>query len=133
MAEIVAKAPSVMDIILEAYQRRVARSASVNPLFYEDIQKYAKVTQYLDNERKRTHGQFINFLQRGVGEGYFRSGLDYELVAEMFNAINRYVMTQHLLSHYTKQQLFENMLLVPLRGFCTEKGLKVLEKSFKTQ
>ena len=42
------------------------------------------------------------------------------------------LMTQHLLSRYTLQQVFANMLLIPLRGFCTEKGLQVIENSALT-
>ena len=120
---------SVMDIILEAYQRRVVRTGSVNPLFYEDIQRYPKVVEYLNKEREHAYDQFLGFLQRGVREGYFRENVDYELVAQMFNAINIFVMNQHLLSRYPIQKVFANMLLIPLRGFCTQKGLQVIENS----
>ena len=120
-----------MDIILEAYQRRVLRTGTINPLFYEDIQKYPKVTDYLIKEREHAYDQFLGFLQRGVREGYFRDDINYELVAQMFNAINTFVMTQHLLSRYSIQQVFANMLLIPLRGFCTKTGLQVIEKSIK--
>lgn len=129
MSAFIEQAPSVMDIILEAYQRRVVRTGSVNPLFYEDIQKYPKVVDYLNKEREHTYASFIELLRRGVSEGYFRTDIDYELVAQMFNAINTFVMTQHLLSRYSIQEVFTNMLLVPLRGFCTEKGLQVIESS----
>lgn len=129
MSAFIEQAPSVMDIILEAYQRRVVRTGSVNPLFYEDIQKYPKVVDYLNKERAHTYASFIELLRRGVSEGYFRTDIDYELVAQMFNAINTFVMTQHLLSRYSIQEVFTNMLLVPLRGFCTEKGLQVIESS----
>ena len=129
MSAFIEQAPSVMDIILEAYQRRVVRTGSVNPLFYEDIQKYPKVVDYLNKEREHTYASFIELLRRGVNEGYFRTDIDYELVAQMFNAINTFVMTQHLLSRYSIQEVFTNMLLVPLRGFCTEKGLQVIESS----
>ena len=120
---------SVMDIILEAYQRRVVRTGSVNPLFYEDIQRYPKVVEYLNKEREHAYDQFLGFLQRGVREGYFRENVDYELVAQLFNAINTFVMNQHLLSRYPIQKVFANMLLIPLRGFCTQKGLQVIENS----
>ena len=120
---------SVMDIILETYQRRVVRTGSVNPLFYEDIQRYPKVVEYLNKEREHAYDQFLGFLQRGVREGYFRENVDYELVAQMFNAINTFVMNQHLLSRYPIQKVFANMLLIPLRGFCTQKGLQVIENS----
>ena len=131
MNAFIQQASSVMDIILEAYQRRVLRTGTVNPLFYEDIQKYPKVTDYLNKEREHAYDQFLGFLQRGVREGYFREGVDYELVTQMFNAINTFVMNQHLLSRYSIQQVFANMLLIPLRGFCTKKGLQVIDKSIK--
>ena len=127
------QASSVMDIIIETYQRRVVSIGSVNPQFYEDIQKYPKVVEYLNKEREHAYDQLLGFLQRGVREGYFREDVDYELVTQMFNAINTFVMNQHLLSRYSIQQVFANMLLVPLRGFCTEKGLQVIENSALTE
>ena len=127
------QASSVMDIIIETYQRRVVSIGSVNPQFYEDIQKYPKVVEYLNKEREHAYDQLLGFLQRGVREGYFREDVDYELVTQMFNAINTFVMNQHLLSRYSIQQVFANMLLIPLRGFCTEKGLQVIENSALTE
>ena len=133
MTAFIEQASSVMDIIIETYQRRVVSIGSVNPQFYEDIQKYPKVVEYLNKEREQAYDQFLGFLQRGVREGYFREDVDYELVTQMFNAINTFVMNQHLLSRYSIQQVFANMLLVPLRGFCTEKGLQVIENSALTE
>ena len=133
MTAYIEQASSVMDIIIEAYQRRVVRIGSVNPLFYEDIHKYPKVVEYLNKEREHAYDQFLGFLLRGVREGYFREDVNYELVTQMFNAINTFVMNQHLLSRYSIQQVFANMLLVPLRGFCTEKGLQVIENSALTE
>lgn len=127
------QASSVMDIIIETYQRRVVSIGSVNPQFYEDIQKYPKVVEYLNKEREHAYDQLLGFLQRGVREGYFREDVDYELVTQMYNAINTFVMNQHLLSRYSIQQVFANMLLIPLRGFCTEKGLQVIENSALTE
>ena len=76
------QASSVMDIIIETYQRRVVSIGSVNPQFYEDIQKYPKVVEYLNKEREHAYDQLLGFLQRGVREGYFREDVDYELVTQ---------------------------------------------------
>lgn len=129
MAAFVEQASSVMDIIIEAYQRRVVRTGSVNPLFYEDIQKYPRIVEYLNKEREHARNQFLGFMQRGVREGYFRQDVDYTLIGQMFSAINDYIRSQHMFKNYTIKQLFTNMLLVPLRGFCTDKGLQVIENS----
>ena len=133
LASFIEQASSVMDIIIEIYQRRVVRTGTVNPMFYEDIQKYPKVLDYLNKEREHAYDQFLGFLQRGVHEGYFREDVDYAMVTQMFTAINTFVMNQHLLARYTIQQVFANMLLVPLRGFCTAKGLQVIENSALTE
>lgn len=129
MTDFIEQASSVMDIIIESYQRRVVRTGSVNPLFYDDIQRYPKIVELLNKERERARDQFLGFMQRGVREGYFRENVDYELIAHLFGAINSYIMAQHLLNNYSMQQLFTNMMLVPLRGFCTDKGLQAIERS----
>ena len=123
---------SVMDIILEAYRRHAETNRSVNPQFYIDIQKYPCIVRYLKEERERTRDEFMQFLCRGMSEGYFRRDIDFRLIAHLFEAIGSYTMgNAQLLHEYTFEQLFNGMLLVPLRGFCTEKGIEVLDRQLK--
>ena len=129
MLAFIDEAPTVMDIIIEAHQRRVVKASSINPLFYEDIQKYPRVVALLEKERDGARKQFMGFMRRGVREGYFRDDVDYRLIGELYNAINTCIRTQHLLNNYTMQELFSNLMVVPLRGFCTTKGLEVIENS----
>ena len=129
MLAFIDEAPTVMDIIIETHQRRVVKASSINPLFYEDIQKYPRVVALLDKERDGARKQFMGFMRRGVREGYFRDDVDYRLIGELYNAINTCIRTQHLLNNYTMQELFSNLMVVPLRGFCTAKGLEVIENS----
>ena len=129
MLAFIEQAPSVMDIIIEAHQRRVVRASTISPLFYEDIQRYPRIVELLEKERERARKQFMGFMQRGVSEGYFRDDVDYRLIGELYNAVNTCIRSQHLLNNYTIQELFSNMMVVPLRGFCTEKGLEVIEHS----
>ena len=129
MLAFIDEAPTVMDIIIETHQRRVVKASSINPLFYEDIQKYPRVVALLEKERVGARKQFMGFMRRGVREGYFRDDVDYRLIGELYNAINTCIRTQHLLNNYTMQELFSNLMVVPLRGFCTAKGLEVIENS----
>ena len=129
MLAFIDEAPTVMDIIIETHQRRVVKASSINPLFYEDIQKYPRVVALLDKERDGARKQFMGFMRRGVREGYFRDDVDYRLIGALYNAINTCIRTQHLLNNYTMQELFSNLMVVPLRGFCTAKGLEVIENS----
>ena len=120
-----------MEIVLKVYQMKVEEFQMTNAQFYSDLVKYPRVLRYLNRENQRMRTNYTKFLDRGVMEGFFRDDINYELVAQMFNAINTFAMTQHLLSRYSIQQVFANMLLIPLRGFCTKKGLQVIDKSIK--
>ena len=118
---------NVMDVILEAYRRKAEDTRMVCPQFYIDIQKYPKILQYIKKEHNRTRDEFMQFMERGVSEGYFRQDVDYHLISCLFDAIGQYIMQNNqLLKVYSFEQLFNGLLLVPLRGFCTEKGLQVL-------
>ena len=120
---------NVMDVILYAYAQKVEQSQHVSPQFYTDLQKYPRVLKYLEQEHAATREYFHEFLQRGVREGYFRKDVNYDLLPHLFEAIGRYVAERGLLTDYSFQELFGSFLLVPLRGFCTKKGLQIIEKA----
>lgn len=124
-----AETHTVMDVILKAYRQKVEESAKVCMQFYIDIQKYPRVVQYMEKQHEQSYGYFHDFLLRGVKEGYFRSDVNYELLTHLFEAIGRYMSEKQLFRKYSFKEMFVNLLLVPLRGFCTEKGLQVLEKT----
>ena len=122
-----AEGHSVIDVILEAYRMKVREVRMLNPLFYVDILKYPRVAQFIreNNEHMRHH--YLKFMQRGVEEGYLRSGVNYEMVPYMFDAIGQYVLNNNMLQHYSVEELFSNYFLVSLRGLCTPEGIRVVD------
>ena len=119
----------VIEIIMEAYRLRVKESHDVNPAFYVDIARYPKIVKYMENQREENKELFMQFMQRGVKEGLFRSDVDYSILPHLFEAIAQYVMKVSLYNKYSLEEIFTNLLLVPLRGFSTEKGLKILNET----
>ena len=119
----------VIEIILEAYRLRVKESHDVNPAFYEDIIRYPQIVKYMESQREENKEQFMLFMQRGVKEGLFRPDVDYTILPHLFEAIAQYVMKVNLYNKYSLEEIFTNLLLVPLRGFSTEKGLKILNEA----
>lgn len=118
---------NVMDIIIFSYRQKVEETQRVNPVFYEDIRKYPRVVRYMEAQHERTREQFLQFLLRGVDEGFFRPDVNYSMVPHLFDGIGRYIMDNQLFRQYSFKEMFSTLLLIPLRGFCTEKGLAVLE------
>ena len=117
---------NVIEVVAEAYRRKVAETNRVNFLFYLDIQQYPQVMRLLEENHASLHESFMLFLSRGVKEGYFRKEVNYELISYMFDVIGESVAKNKLFMRYPLEELLNNLMLVPFRGFCTEKGLKVL-------
>lgn len=128
MMELVQREKSVIDIVLEAYRQRLEELRGTSSLFYDDLKKYPRVLSILEEYKKRNHQHFVNFLHRGVDEGYFRSDLDYDIVPLMFDAIGRYIMLRELYRQFDMEQVFKSLVFTSLRGICTAMGAKALDK-----
>lgn len=111
----------VMDILLYVYRDKIEEFRRVNPVFFSDLQLYPEVMLSFESDRERQHKEFLDFMQRGVNEGFFRSDIDFELVGKMLTALGNYLMTNELYRTYSIEQLFRNMIFVTLRGLCTKK------------
>ena len=124
--------PTVMDMILKLYEKRVAEFKQTSPLFYSDLEKYPRVLGFLEKDKKERHQQFVDFLLRGVSEGYFRADLDYELVSQLFSSMTHHVISAQLYSEHSLEHIFHNLVFVTLRGICTQKGIEILDEFVST-
>lgn len=118
---------NVIEIVLEVHRRKVEEMKTVSYAFYQDISLYPKVVEYMERVRVNSHDQFISFIRRGVQEGYFRSDVNYDLISKLFDSIGEYVAKENLYTQYPYEELISNLMLVPFRGFCTSKGVKMLD------
>lgn len=121
-------AANVIDIIHYVYRQKTQESQLISSAFYEDIQKYPHILQFLENLRKKNHEQFLAFMRRGVSEGFFRSDVNYQLISDMLDALGDYMRQHRLYQQYSFEELFRNILFVFLRGFCTLKGVEAFDK-----
>lgn len=122
------KGKDLMEILVKCYRIRVEESHGTSLAFYNDLIKYPRVLRFLNREKMHSREILLKFFERGVLEGYFRDDINYDLAARLFDAIARYVMEQRLYSQYSIEDLFTSLSFVSLRGLCTEKGIKKLEK-----
>ena len=122
-----AKEHNTMEVVLKVYRLKAKELESVNYAFYQDIKLYPEVLKYIEQARDNSHDLFLSFMQRGVKEGYFRKGVNYELIGKLFDAIGEYVTKEEVYIHYPHEELLANLMLVPFRGFCTPKGIKMLD------
>ena len=128
----IAEGHNVMETIIYIYRKNTETFKATNPDFYDDLEKYPKVTRYFERHKRETHQQFMDFMGRGVEEGYFRSDVNYELISHLFEALSDYMHHERLYQKYPVDEVFVNIVFVTLRGFCTNKGVLVLDRFLDT-
>lgn len=121
----------IMDIIMYVYKTSIEQFKVINPLFFSDMDRYPRIQRYFKNENDAYRRQFIAFLERGIGEGYFRSDLNLELVMNLFDALGHYFKSDKLYEEYSIEDIFFNIVLVSLRGMCTGAGLRALDAAIE--
>ena len=119
-----------MDIIFELYNMHVESCKKINPIFYEELKKYQKVTEYLavtaDKDEKDTQA----FFKAGIEQGYFRPELNYNVLSKIMRLSAKYVVEHEDISQYDSDFIFKNVIFVFFRGFCTLKGIEAVDKKF---
>lgn len=127
MREFAAVADNVMDIILHSFRLTIEQFKYTNPVFYSDLLRYPKILKYLEEDKRNAQQQFLDFLHRGVGEGYFRDDINYDLIIYILSAQEKYIMMSQLYNMYSMEEVFYNLIFISLRGICTSKGIEVLD------
>lgn len=119
---------NVMEILVVAYKAKVEEFRQTCPQFYVDLVKYPKVARFLNQENQKVRKSIVKFLERGVYEGYFMEEINQVLVGRLLDALTKYVMVNQLYRQYSIEEIFTNILFMSLRGICTEKGIKAIDR-----
>ena len=128
MAKVLRKCPDVMEILLEVYHQKVTDFKKTNPLFFSEMMRYPQLQKFLNEQNVEMRQRSIDFYHRGVEEGYFRADVNYELAVKLFDVMGQYIMEQELYRTYSIEEIFKNMVFVSVRGMCTERGVKAIDK-----
>ena len=128
MAKVLRECPDVMEILLEVYHQKVRDFKNTNPLFFSEMIRYPQLQKFLNEQNVEMRQHSIDFYHRGVEEGYFRADVNYELAVKLFDVMGQYIMEQELYRTYSIEEIFKNMVFVSVRGMCTERGVKAIDK-----
>lgn len=122
------KGNSVIDIILGYYNEQLRLAKKVTPLFFEEVHKYKKVIEHMQNAHEEAASHAMEFFEKGVAEGYFRKDINYDLILKVGGLTIQTVMQTQLYRNYSLSQILTNVNMVFVRGFCTSKGIAELDK-----
>ena len=125
------EAKNVIDIISYFYKLEIERNGVVGALFYEEIHKFPRVLEFLKESHEKDREQRMLFFEAGIKEGFFREDINYTLLSELGNMLMEEIMHRQLYKQYSMQELFDNFFMVTIRGFCTERGVELLNKAIQ--
>lgn len=131
MHQFVEAHPDTIDIVVEFYRMNIKKLNEVNPIFFEDVHKYPDIIAFLRKKHEQHHQSSIDFIKRAVDEGYFRRDVNYDIFQCMGDASSQYFMNAQLYKRFPLQELFRTLLIVMLRGICTEKGAHAIDAHLK--
>ncbi len=119
---------NVIDVVIEFYKLKIRSMSMVVPTYYYDLQKYPDILDWLNSQRSQRQSESTKFYEQGISEGLFRSDVNYDLISDVSNGVMDYVMEQQLYMRYPLTEIFRNVVLLYIRGFCTVKGVEELQK-----
>lgn len=117
----------VLEIILAFYEKGVQDMKKINAAFLQDIRKYEKVMDYLEQNRKENMRQFMHLYELGAEQGFFRKDCNYQIVQGSLAHLRDFIFNENLYGHYELSELYETILSVYMRGISTEKGMKIVD------
>ncbi len=121
----------VIDIVLEFYRTQMKTLSDMTPNYYVELHKYPKVVDWLEQKHKEKEEKSMMFFRQGISEGYFRTDANYELISAIGNASLNYIMEHQLYKQYNLKRIFKDVVMLFVRGFCTLKGIKELDRQIE--
>lgn len=119
---------TVMEVIIEYFRMQVEYYSKINPLFFSELHKYPKLIGYLHEVHEKRHEESIAFLYQGVEEGFFLSGINFSITSRLTLAGTRFIMSSYMYREFSIKEIFYNSVFLFIRGYCTPKGLEVLDR-----
>lgn len=119
---------SEIEMILEYYRYQLRRSSNVSIKFVKELQKYPVVVKWLDESKRKEKAVAKSFFEQGVRNGYFREDVNFKLFGDYAEIAITNSMENGLMDKYGIQEVFRNITMLYVRGFCTLKGIEELEK-----
>lgn len=121
-----------MEIVAEFMRRKLDDLEVTNPQFFKDIRMYDSVMHYLQKHREENHAASIEFIRSGIKHGYFLPSINYEILINMSDVVINHLLENEDMRKYQLNEILRNFTIVLMRGFCTEKGIGIIDRYFKS-
>ncbi len=127
VARIEADSANVLETILKCFDRRMKELEAITPAFFEDMQRYSRVTDYFRQCNEEEAEEAVAFLKRGVEQGLFRTDVDFHLFYRLLNDLIGRTINSNICRSYNARDVFLNVVPVCLRGCATPAGQELID------
>lgn len=127
ISEVASKADNVLEVLLKFYQRTALDFQNTNRKFFEDIEKYPRVRNYIDESQKENLDSAMEFYRKGVEQGIFRADVNYEVLRVVMCEQMDVLIHSEICKSYSLAEIYETIVFVHMRGISTPKGLQIVD------
>lgn len=128
LEEVYERASNVLEVILAVFQKSIEVFHQTNKRFFEDIKKYPKVYEMMQDRRESDSEKTIAFFKSGVEQGIFRSDVNFPIVNMLVREQFDVLMNTDVCKDHPFIEVYESIMFTYIRGISTDKGAKVLEE-----
>lgn len=121
-------AENELDIVVTFFRLKLSELDDISPLFFEELNKYANVKEYFRKRHDEQKEKSTAFINKCIEKGFFNPNIRYEIVQDICDRFITSNMAEEKAKKYSLREVFHSFFIVLLRGFCTEKGLILLDQ-----
>ena len=134
VAQVVATADNVLEIVLRLYQHGMNQMKNIHPSMYLEIRKYPKVAEFLKQQKAQSAENSKKFYQVGIQQGLFRTDINFEIFQFLMDlSMNGFLNSKVMMEQWTLTDVLDTVVRVNMRGICTEKGMRMLDEFFERE
>lgn len=127
LQEVYEQSSNVLEVILAVFQKSIEIFHRTNKRFFEDIKKYPKIYEMMQDRRDSDSEKTMFFFKSGVEQGIFRSDVNFAIVNLLVREQFDVLLNTDICNDYSFVEVYESIMFTYIRGISTEKGARVLE------
>jgi hypothetical protein len=125
---IMAETDNVIEIILSDLQLSMMEIQKFSKEFLNEIPLYDKLRENMLHHRKENKANALEFINRGISQGLFRSEINAEMVYEVGVVIIDLLVEKGYYNTVSTFEMLSSSTIAYLRGISTEKGIEQLNE-----
>jgi AcrR family transcriptional regulator len=119
---------TALEIVLLFNDKLMTKPVWYCNAFYDDIKRYPAAYEHMMQNKKKFLDMAIVLLKKGVKEGLFHPGINFDIVALLARQQMDMSPPSEKFREYSPVEVSNTIFLIFIRGICTDAGWKILER-----